>query len=381
MQRKQMIRRIGIPLSLQLMLQALSDYLAVNPGAKAKTIAIDLGFDRAKVNRLLHDHPEKFEQDSEFQWSLASSEVCHIEFGGDEWLTSYHFEKALKGVSPLESDHSSVVLALKSNCRPMLDFNARLLALCNQLVNAGKTVTLDLEGSKKTSTYLDRIGFFGRLHDDIEVLPRCDRGNLAKTYDGNNDGVMEFRPIDPANRDDDVPERLLNSFVKCSGPAYKQAAFTLLSELYGNVLEHSRTSTPGFACLQFYRGSKSIQAVISDNGLGIVGTLLPVVRERHPKTFKKVAAAAHPGVALLKEVFSSGDLSQVNDDGRGLGLKASADAAGKFRADVSVRQSDFELRIHRDHSGVRFSQQLGLAHLHGTHICFRFKLDASHKSP
>src|SRR5690606_23919932 len=99
---------------------------------------------------------------------------------------------------------------------------------------------------------------------------------------------------------------------------------------------------------------------------GIVGTLTPVLAERYPETARKIAAAPHTGVALLQEIFSRGELSQVNADGRGLGLKASADSAGKFRAKISVRQSDFEFRIHHGPNGVQFTHQLGLARLNGT---------------
>lgn len=361
------------------MLDRIRVFLEENPGTKAKSIARGLGVDRAELNRLLHDHKDMFEQDAEYQWSLVST-TCRIEFGGRGWLTSGDFESALSDISPLASHHTAAVFVLKDECKPLLEFLARLLALCNQLVTAGKAVSLNFEDSQETLSYLDRVGFFGVLDTAIDVMPKRPSGELAKTYQGNNDGVIEFRRIDPETPDTDIPTLLQHSFVICAGDSYSQAAFTVLAELFGNVIEHSDTCSPGFACLQFYPKSKKIQAVISDNGRGIVGTLAPVIPQKYPHVARMMAAAKHAGVALLTEVFKNGDLSQVDADGRGIGLKRSGDVAEKFRAKISIRQSDFELRVYHDHNGVQFRHQLNLARLDGTHICFEFKLDGTHKS-
>lgn len=361
------------------MLSQIFAFLKLNPGTKAKTIGARLGIDRAEVNRLLHEQEGIFQQDADFQWSLIAT-TCRIEFDGKGWLVSKNFEDALRDISPLSSNYSSVVFVLKNEGKPMLDFLARLLALCNQLVAAGKAVTLDFEESKTTLSYLDRVGFFGVLNQTIAVLPKRPSGRLAKAYKGNNDGVIEFRLIDPANPDPDTPKLLQHSFVSCAGDSYSKAAFTMLSELFGNVLEHSDTESPGFACLQFYRNSRKIQAVISDNGRGIIGTLGPVVPKKYPKVHQAMLEAKHAGVALLTEVFKKGALSQIDSDGRGLGIWRSGDIAEKFSAKISVRQSDFELRVHHDHNGVQFGHRTGLAGMLGTHICFEFKLDTPVKA-
>lgn len=361
------------------MLDQISAFLKDNPSAKARTIGLRLGIDRTELNRLLHDYPDRFEKDSEFKWSLVPVEY-RIEFGGNGWLTSGDFDRALSSTSPLTSRHTAVVLVLKDGCKPLLEFVARLLAFCNQMVAAGKVVTLNFKGSKKTLSYLDRIGFFDVLDQAIDVLPQRPKSNLSKTYQGNNDGVIEFRLIDPNAPDTEIPSLLRNSFVRCAGDSYWHGAFTVLAELFSNVLEHSGTASPGFACLQFYPKGRKIQAVISDNGRGIVSTLAPVVPEKYPQIVQTLASAQHSGVALLTEVFKSGGFSTVDEDGRGCGLKRSGDIAKKFRAKISVRQSDFELRVYHDHNGVQFGHRLNLAHLDGTHICFEFKLDAGEKS-
>lgn len=358
------------------MLDQIHAFLAANPRTKAKTIASKLAVDKTELNRLLYENKDKFEHDEEFRWSNVPTDCC-IEFGGNGWLTSWDFERAFAGISPLESQYAAVVLVLKDDCKPLLEFIARLLAFCNQLVAAGRIVTLNFEGSKTTLPYLDRVGFFDVLDEAIKVLPERPTGKLSKAYQGNNDGVIEFRLIDPAAPDKDIPRLLRHSFVRCAGDSYSQPAFTVLAELFGNVLDHSETSLPGFACLQFYPRAKKIQTVISDNGRGIVGTLAPVVPHKYPDVARRLATTEHPGVALLTEVFKRGALSQVDSDGRGIGLKLSGDVAEKFRAKISVRQSDFELRVYHDHNGVQFRHQVNLAHLAGTHICFEFRLDTT----
>lgn len=363
------------------MLKRICAFLKKAPGSKAKDVAAHLKVERAEINKVLYGDKERFWQDGDFRWFLVSPSELHIEFAG-AWLQARDFEKTLcRFSSPLASSCASVAFVLRDDCTMMLEVLARLLALCNQLVTAGKKVTLNFEESRKTLTYLDRLGFFDLLSASIVVLPRRPKGALAKTYRGNNDGVIELREIDPMAPDEEVPKLLEQSFVSCAGSSYSVAAFTILSELFRNVIEHSGVTAAGFAGLQFYKRGNHIQAVISDNGRGIVGTLEPVLQQRYPKIARKIAASTEPsGVALLREVFSFGGISQVDEDGRGLGLKASRDQASKFRAKISVRQSDFEFRIRHSPDGVTLTHHSDLVRLDGTHICFDFLLDATVRS-
>lgn len=356
------------------MLDSITAFLKKNPDTKARVIAAQLDFDRADVSRVLHSHSDLFQQDAVYQWSLVEKS-CRIEFSGRSWLIEKNFEDALKQTSCSVYDASSVVFVLKGDVKPMLDFLSRLLALSNQLVATGTSVTIDFSESRSVLSYLNRVEFFGVLNSRIAVLPKRPSGRVANAHRGKNVGVIEFRAIDPASPENDTPKLLQSSFVSCAGASYSKVAFTMLSELFGNVLEHSGTASPGFACLQFYKGSRKIQVVISDNGLGIVGTLAPVVPRKYPQVHDLMVNSEHPGVALLTEVFKRGSLSMVDSDGRGLGIWRSGDIAEKFRAKISVRQSDFELRVHHNHAGVQFTHRAELAPLQGTHICFEFKLD------
>lgn len=359
------------------MLKRIQDHLLKSPGLKAKEIAAQLKVDRKHVNKVLHEHEQLFIQDGEFAWSLVLQDELRIELGDHRWLTAHDFENALlAAASPLDSVCRAVRFVVAKDCKILLEALARLLALCNQLSDAGKCVSVDFSDCRQTLHYLDRIGFFDHLSETIEVLPKRPVASKAATYQGQNDGVVEFRAIDPITPNQEIPALLRNSFVSCAGDQYSVAAFTVLSELFSNVQEHSAATTAGFAGLQFYKRGNHIQAVISDSGRGIVGTLAPALKERYPEVASKIEGSTlDPGVALLREVFSGGGISQVKDDGRGLGLKRSGDLAQKFRAIISVRQETFELRVLHCPKGTRFSHKLNLARIAGTHICFDFELD------
>lgn len=366
------------------MLEIVREFVTKNPGSKARTIASRLGFERSPVSALLHAHKDIFLQDECSCWSLVAPVELRVEFGvaGKTWLSVKDVEKLLsKAGSPLDSPCQRVVFSLKEGSRMMLEALARLLALSNQLSHAGKTVVLDFNESRSTATYLDRLGFFDHLNTSIEVLPKEALRGRSKEFRGNNHGVVEFQSINPEHEESEIPQQLERSFVSCAGESYSVAVMTILSELYRNVLEHSDASTPGFAGLQSYKSTNHIQAVISDSGRGIVGTLEPVLEQRYPEVAQKIARSKdHPGVALLKEVFSAGQISQVEAEGRGLGLKRSGEFAKKFHARISVRQSDFELSIHHSNRRVTFTHDINLVRIEGTHICFDFMLDTVGKS-
>lgn len=351
--------------------------LEQTPGLKGREIAAQLHSDKSEVNRILHLHRDLFVQNREdFSWSLVE---LRIDLGGHCWLTAEDFESALIATeSPLDSTSRRVTFVVGEKCKILLEALARLLAICNQLADIGKAVSIDFDASWATLTYLNRIGFFDLLRSSVKTLPKRPRFSAATAYEGNSDAVVELREIDHLHPNDEIPDLLRKRFVSCAGNQYDAAAHTVISELFGNVKEHSGATTAGFAGLQFYGRSRRrhIQAVISDSGRGIVGTLMPILKDRYPRVARKVAKSSlDPGVALLQEVFSEGEISQVDAAGRGLGLKRSGDCGHKYKALISVRQETFELKIMHIDGRVQFSHRLGLATLAGTHICFDFLLD------
>lgn len=362
------------------MLEKIKTILERQPGQKAKAIADQLRLDKTEVNRVLHFNKDLFVQDDAFEWSLRA---LRVDLGSERWLDANSFENALLTAgSPLDSKECRVTFVIGEGCKPLLEALARLLAICNQLVSSGKSVSLDFSASKSTLSYLNRIGFIDLLLEHVQILPKRPKRSTAATYEGNNDGVVELRRIDHIDPDSDIPTLLRKSFVSCVGDSYDVAAHTVLTELYGNVTEHSEAKTAGFAGLQYYAKGipPHIQTVISDNGRGIVGTLMPVVAQRYPCVARKIAASKEPQVELLKEVFLTGGISQVDESGRGLGLKRSGQFATKYNAIISVRQETFALTAKYKGSKLDFTHRTNLARIAGTHICFDFVLDQS-RSP
>jgi hypothetical protein len=360
-----------------MILERIRSLLEKSPNQKAKAIANGLGCGKTEVNQVLYANQDTFAQDPVgFGWSLTA---LRIDFGSNCWLTAEAFEKALTSSgSPLDSSVSRITFVIGEDCKILLEALARMLAICNQLADAGKLVSVDFQSSGSTLTYLNRIGFIDLLRSDVAILPKRPRISAAAAYGGNNDGVVELRKIDHIRPDDEIPGLLRNSFVSCAGDQYNVAAHTVISELFGNVKEHSGTQSAGFAGLQNYPRAKRhhIQTVISDSGRGIAGTLMPLLERKYPQVARKISKSAlDHRVALLQEVFSAGGLSQVDDSSRGLGLKGAGTYAQKYNALISVRQQDFELRIRHVGSLIEFSHSLDLARIEGTHICFDFFLD------
>ncbi|NMG77658.1 ATP-binding protein [Aromatoleum diolicum] len=359
------------------MLEKIEAILEQKPGQKAKEIATQLRKDKTEINRLLYANKDFFVQDlAEYTWALVE---LRIELGSTCWLTADLFEKALLAVeSPLDSATRRVKFVVGEDCKILLEALALLLAICNQLVDSGKLVSVDFTASKSTLTYLNRMGFIDLLRSQVKVLPNRPRVSAAQAYEGNNDAVVELREIDHLQPDDSIPDLLGKSFVACAGDQYDVAVHTVISELFGNVQEHSGATSAGFAGLQYYpRGRRRhIQTVISDGGHGIVGTLMPILETKYPKLAKNIAKSKLDyRVALLQEIFSKGGISQVNDSGRGLGLKGSGSYAQKYNALISVRQENFVLKITHFGELIQFSHCLNLARIAGTHICFDFLLD------
>ena len=255
------------------------------------------------------------------------------------------------------------------------------MALSNQLVHYGKHVAIDFTLSTSTFTYLDRLGFFDHLSKDVSVLPNRPETSAASVYKGNSENVVEMGAIDPVTPDESIPKQLKERFVSHAGSQYSQPAFTVLTELFGNVRDHSESPIPGFVALQFYKKHGKhpahIQTVISDSGKGIIGTLEPILAKKYPELLKEITTSTSPPEKLLlKKVFTQGEISQSDDEGRGLGLKRSSDYASNFGATILVRQERCEAKFfYRNGNLYDFIFEEDMPRILGTHICFDFKLD------
>ena len=141
------------------MIAEIECFLGKNPGSKAKDIAKDLGVGKGEVNSVLYKNPGTFAHDADRRWSLASKLTFVLK--EEAWVNSASFEDVLAAVgSPLDVACSGVEFVVPKGCKIMIDAAARILALCNQLIMLGKTVSIDFSACKATLTYFNRLGFF-----------------------------------------------------------------------------------------------------------------------------------------------------------------------------------------------------------------------------
>lgn len=217
----------------------------------------------------------------------------------------------------------------------MVDSAVRLLSLANQLSASTRRVRLTFdEGEDGTMGYLNRMGFFDQLAEEIEVEPSRPLYSAAELYHGANAALVEIARINKDQRDQDLPSQLTDALLRSCGSRpdaaeLEDAAFTVFAELIDNVFAHSKTPLNGYAALQVYPRGDRLMVAVSDSGLGIMQTLRPALKTEFPKL------VGLGDLDLLVEVFREG-LSRHGQD-RGCGLKGSAAKAMKFRAELDVR--------------------------------------------
>lgn len=357
--------------------------LRETPQLKAKAIAKHIGVTKSEINSFLYSREDLFAVDQNFCWSIIPQNVVRIQLENSTWVDCSSFEQSLKEAGCLFKNPCLLIeFVIPAKCKILLEAAARLLALCNQLAHLEKRVNLDFNCTS-TLTYFNRMGFFDHLDERVSVLPDRPVTSTAVIYRGNSAAVVEFGIISPQNPDENIPEQLMSSFVSHAGEDYSIAAFTVISELFGNVRDHSETPIPGLAALQMYKSKRHhLQTVVSDSGNGIIGTLLPVLKRDYPALSKKYDFTDPMSkVLLLKEVIESGGITKTGKEGRGLGLKISQGYAVKYDANISVRQENFELKLsYRKDGYSSFEYTLDMPKILGTHVCFDFFLDASAES-
>mgnify|MGYP003671306049 CR=1 FL=1 len=358
--------------------------LRETPGLKGRQIAKKLGVDKREINSYLSKQEGLFYKDENYCWFIAGDGVIEVKLTGKTWIDGLSLDKAIGNAGfPLESSCHSILFIVPEGCKILLEAAARLLAISNQSIYRGKAVTIDFNDCQDTLSYFNRMGFFDLLSDEVIIKPSRPTFPSSIIYKGKSEAVYEFGEVDLVDLDENVPQRLKNSFVHHAGEDYSQPAFTVLSELFGNVRDHSESPIPGYIALQSYRGfggshavPPHIQTIISDSGKGITGTLIPILAQRYPNIYKEFDFSDPSSRPLLvKEVFKRGGISQFEEEGHGLGLKRSGDVAANYSAKISVREDNFELKLsYREGKLASFSYELDLPRMMGCHICFDFIL-------
>ena len=353
--------------------------LEKTPGITGREIGKKIGVSKSRVNSYLYSSDD-FQVDESYCWSIISNSNQHVlELEGNCWVDVRSFENSLRACGGLlESEKNDILVILPEKCSVLLEAGARLLNLLNQLILAGKNVAIDFNACSATRHYFNRAGFFDLLDKKVKVLPKRPANSTAKIYKGNNTGLVEFGLIDPSDPDDSIPQKLTESFVAHSSSDYYMSAFTIFSELFGNVEDHSNTPIPGFAGLQKYGKKRGhIQTVVSDSGEGIAATLKPALKEYYPDLFSKLDMNdVKTDIKLITRAFTKGGLSQFgsdSDSGRGLGLNKSTSSAMKYNARLLIRQETFSLELVFKNSELsQVIPDINLPKILGTHICFDF---------
>ena len=360
------------------MKESIKKILAIKSPQKAVDIANALGLTRKEVNSFLHKNTVSFFQDEDFKWSVVLGNELIVNLQQKKWIDCESLENSLVVAgSPLDSVCEYITFIIPEKSAILLEASARLLALCNQLVHAGKTVKLDFTACIPTLTYLDRVGVLTQLHDNISVVPEKPKETRALKFAGKSAALVEVGNIDPTKSNKDIIIKLTETFVNLAGEAYKTVAYTIFAELVGNVSEHSQTPIPGFAALQVYSSNrKHIQTIVSDSGLGIATTLRPSLESHYPSLHRQFhTESLSSDIALVIEAISQGEISRFGA-GRGLGFKSTTKQAMKFDAKLSVRQETFAVILQFENGELSEVKKFtNLVKINGTHICFDFFVD------
>jgi hypothetical protein len=119
------------------------------------------------------------------------------------WVNISSFEGALRhSCGPHEPGTYSVVFDFPVGCKIMVDAAIRLLSLVNQLASTTRRVCLNFEeGETGTMGYLNRMGFFDHLSDQVDVIPAWPDYSAAQIHRGGNRALVEIARINKDERD------------------------------------------------------------------------------------------------------------------------------------------------------------------------------------
>lgn len=302
---------------------------------------------------------------------------CTVEFPA-MWIDGNRFEDALQQSSgPHANETYEVTFRIPNECKIMVDGAIRLLSLANQLVFSNRRVHLCFdEGEAGTMGYLNRMGFFDHLPEEVEVFPGRPSYSGAQRHHGGNRALVEIACINKDERDENLPSRLTEAITSASRnrldvDALSGATWTIFAELIDNIFSHSATLLDGYAALQVYSGGNRISVAVSDSGLGIMKTLRPSLSAQYPQLDQL------SDLDLLVRVFREGISRHGND--RGCGLKGCAAKAIKFNATLDVRLPNQRVVL-RPAKGLYEPNRAycsdGLPLVWGTHVGITFQLKA-----
>ncbi|MBL4941894.1 MAG: hypothetical protein JKY81_09550 [Colwellia sp.] len=299
------------------------------------------------------------------------------------WVNGYWFEKVLlNNKEKLIKDGKLITFTIPKKTSLTVDGLIRMLSYVNQLQDNGYKIKLDfLNEDSPAMGYLDRLGFFQRLHGKVKVKPKPPEISGSQKYHGTNGTLVELAVVNSVEEPSaDLSDRLSNAiitFLKKERPNLSAANIlrldtiykTIFYELINNIHEHSKTQLDGLVGLQAYGGTTPrIEIVVCDSGVGLLETIKDSLQTHNAKY------SAFSDLMLVKEMFNEGISSKNPEEYAGSGLKTCFTQAKKMGSGLTIRinKSQFSIRemdIENDDIGqLRFMDEL--LPVSGTFICF-----------
>jgi len=325
------------------------------PNLTGREIANILGKEKREINSFLDKNRDVFYKDElTFRWCNYKEDVekeIIITFPSG-WVDAEIFETNILVHSNLFEEDTIIRFVFKGT-QLLLDAILRLLCLANQLSHRRKKVYLDFCSCMETYRYLNRLGFFQHLHQDVYVLPNKPFESLAKKYNQNSNSLIEIFEICP--HDDNNNEEVLrisevfkNNFSDHEIRILLPKLQMFIGSLIDNVREHGYSDLVGYSALQIYHkpvlNQKKIILVIADNGSGLTTTL------RKALTYPRYKEVAHHFMEqsieddkkLIAHVLNEGGITQTNDENRGLGLNEVHQALTKISKQETINLLELE---------------------------------------
>jgi hypothetical protein len=233
--------------------------------------------------------------------------------------------------------------------------------------------------------YLDRNGYLTCLDPRIETDPLRPARSASVAMRGAASTVVEVVLI-PAGEAAEVSrsvvgemtDKVMRAVHGLSDELRKRMSNRLwgaLAELIDNVPLHSETRLPGYATLQVYPTTKTVQAVVCDSGVGIPATL---------RAGTSASSAGFTDEQLLQFAIERGMSRRGTSQptGYGCGFRMIRELVTQVGGKIEVRVPTMEFRSDTPpSSSVSPSQIQGHvvnrdANLDGTHLGLELRLDS-----